>query len=296
MAYKSGFIAIIGKPNVGKSSLINAIIGEKVCITSPKPQTTRNKILGIYNTSEYQMVFVDTPGVQNTQSALGSYMTKATASGAAGADAIVVLLDATSVTNTDYFIISKYENAKVPVYVVINKIDISNYEKLYPVLDKLNKFRFVKKFFTISALRRKKLDALVSELAECLPEGQPLYDTDVYTDRPIKFIATEVIREKALLYLQEEIPHGIAIELQKYMEGETQTTIFADIVCESERHKQIIIGRGGNMLKNIGESSRHELEKMLGTKVTLKLFVKVKPDWKNNRYMLSSLGYDDKDL
>lgn len=296
MAFRSGFVAIIGKPNVGKSSLINAIIGEKVCITSPKPQTTRNKILGIFNTQDYQMIFVDTPGVQNTKSALGSYMSKATASGAQGADVIVVLLDGTSVTQTDYDILSKFEHAKVPVYVVINKIDISKYEKLYPILAKLNEYKFVKKFFTISALKRKRLDELVDELAENLPEGEPLYDTDTYTDKPVKFIATEVIREKLLLYLQEEIPHGTAIELQKYMEGDTQTTILADIVCESERHKQIIIGRGGNMLKNIGTAARVELEKMLSTKVVLKLFVKVKPDWKNSKYLLSSLGYDDKDL
>ena len=296
MSYKSGFIAIIGKPNVGKSSLINAIIGEKVCITSPKPQTTRNKILGIYNTDYYQMIFVDTPGVQNSQTALGSYMAKATNSGASGADAVVVLLDATSITQTDFDIIGRFKDSKVPVYVVINKIDIAHYERVYPVLEKLNEYKFVKKFFAISALKKKKLDILLAELETCLPEGEPLYDTDIYTDRPIKFIAVEVIREKALLYLQQEIPHGIAIELQKYMEGESQTTIFADIICESDRHKQIIIGAKGQMLKNIGSSARRELEQILKTKVTLKLFVKVKPDWKNSKYMLSSLGYDDKDL
>lgn len=296
MAYKSGFIAIIGKPNVGKSSLINAIIGEKVCITSPKPQTTRNKILGIYNTNDYQMVFVDTPGVQNTKSALGEYMSKATTSSTLGADAIVVLLDATSVTDTDYSIINKYQNSQVPVYVVVNKIDISSYEKLYPVLAKLNDFKFVKKFFTISALRRKKLEELVTELSTCLPEGEPMYPTDTYTDRPVKFIATEVIREKALLHLQQEIPHGIAIELQKYLEGNSKTTIFADIVCESERHKQIVIGAGGNMLKKIGTSARQELSKILAMPVTLKLFVKVKPNWRDNKYLLTDLGYDDKDL
>lgn len=296
MAYKSGFIAVIGKPNVGKSSLINAIIGEKVCITSPKAQTTRNKILGIYNTPDYQMVFVDTPGVQNTKSVLGEYMTKATTSSTLGADAIVVLLDATSVTQTDYNIISKYEKSKVPVYVVVNKIDVSSYERLYPVLAKLNDYKFVKKFFTISALRRQKLDELVSELSVCLPEGEPMYPTDTYTDRPIKFIATEIIREKALLYLQQEIPHGIAIELQKFLEGNSKTTVVADIICDSDRHKQIIIGAGGGMLKKIGTSAREELSKILAMPVTLKLFVKVKPNWRDNKYLLTDLGYDDKDL
>ena len=296
MAYKSGFIAVIGKPNVGKSSLINAIIGEKVCITSPKAQTTRNKILGIYNTPDYQMVFVDTPGVQNTKSVLGEYMTKATTSSTLGADAIVVLLDATSVTQTDYNIISKYEKSKIPVYVVVNKIDVSSYERLYPVLAKLNDYKFVKKFFTISALRRQKLDEVVSELSVCLPEGEPMYPTDTYTDRPIKFIATEIIREKALLYLQQEIPHGIAIELQKFLEGNSKTTVVADIICDSDRHKQIIIGAGGGMLKKIGTSAREELSKILAMPVTLKLFVKVKPNWRDNKYLLTDLGYDDKDL
>lgn len=296
MAYKSGFVAVIGKPNVGKSSLINAIIGEKVCITSPKPQTTRNKILGIYNTKDYQMVFVDTPGVQNTKSALGEYMTKATNSGAKGADAIVILLDATSVTDTDYQIIKKYQNSTVPVFVVVNKIDISSFESLYPVLAKLNEFSFVKKFFTISALRRKKLDELVQELSAYLPEGEAMYPTDTYTDRPIKFIATEIIREKALLYLQQEIPHSLAVELQKFLEGNSKITIFADIVCDSERHKQIVIGAGGSMLKKIGTSARQELSKVLDMPVTLKLFVKVKPNWKDSKFLLSGFGYDDKDL
>ena len=154
----------------------------------------------------------------------------------------------------------------------------------------------VKKFFTISALRRKKLDELVSELSVCLPEGEPMYPTDTYTDRPVKFIATEVIREKALLHLQQEIPHGIAIELQKYLEGNSKTTIFADIICESERHKQIVIGAAGAMLKKIGSSARQELAKILGMPVTLKLFVKVKPNWRDNKYLLTDLGYDDKDL
>ena len=292
MAYKSGFIAIIGKPNVGKSSLINAIIGEKVCITSPKPQTTRNKILGIYNTNDYQMVFVDTPGVQNTKSALGEYMSKATTSSTLGADAIVVLLDATSVTDTDYSIINKYQNSQVPVYVVVNKIDISSYEKLYPVLAKLNDFKFVKKFFTISALRRKKLEELVTELSTCLPEGEPMYPTDTYTDRPVKFIATEVIREKALLHLQQEIPHGIAIELQKYLEGNSKTTIFADIVCESERHKQIVIGAGGNMLKKIGTYAREDIERFFGIKVNLQLWVKVKENWRERAGLIHTFGLD----
>ncbi len=296
MAFKSGFVSILGKPNVGKSSLVNAIIGEKVSITSPKPQTTRNKILGIHNTPNYQMVFVDTPGVQNTKTALGEYMSKASTSGGEGSDAIVILLDATSVNDTDYNLIKKYQNAKVPVYVVVNKIDLSSFEKLYPVLDKLNKFDFVKKFFTISALKKQNLDILLEDLENCLPEGEPLYPTDTYTDRPIKFIAAEIIREKALLYLQQEIPHGIAVEITKFDEAEDSTKIEADIICESERHKKIIIGAGGSMLKKIGMSARVEISNALDSNTSVKLFVKVKPNWRDSKYLLSDLGYNDKDL
>ncbi len=296
MAFKSGFVSILGKPNVGKSSMVNAIIGEKVSITSPKPQTTRNKILGIHNTPNYQMVFVDTPGVQNTKTALGEYMSKASTSGGEGSDAIVILLDATSVNDTDYNLIKKYQNAKVPVYVVVNKIDLSSFEKLYPVLDKLNKFDFVKKFFTISALKKQNLDILLEDLENCLPEGEPLYPTDTYTDRPIKFIAAEIIREKALLYLQQEIPHGIAVEITKFDEAEDSTKIEADIICESERHKKIIIGAGGSMLKKIGMSARVEISNALDSNTSVKLFVKVKPNWRDSKYLLSDLGYNDKDL
>lgn len=296
MAFKSGFVSILGKPNVGKSSMVNAIIGEKVSITSPKPQTTRNKILGIHNTPNYQMVFVDTPGVQNTKTALGEYMSKASTSGGEGSDAIVILLDATSVNDTDYNLIKKYQNAKVPVYVVVNKIDLSSFKKLYPVLDKLNKFDFVKKFFTISALKKQNLDILLEDLENCLPEGEPLYPTDTYTDRPIKFIAAEIIREKALLYLQQEIPHGIAVEITKFDEAEDSTKIEADIICESERHKKIIIGAGGSMLKKIGMSARVEISNALDSNTSVKLFVKVKPNWRDSKYLLSDLGYNDKDL
>ena len=296
MSFKSGFVAIIGKPNVGKSSLINAILGQKISITSPKAQTTRNKVLGIYNTPEYQIVFVDTPGVQNTQSELGKYMAKAVDSGKSGADCIVILLDATSVTDTDYKLIESHAKAKVPVYVVINKIDLASYQKLYPILAKLNEYKWVRQFFTVSALKHQRLDELIQELAKNLPEGEPLYPTDTASDRPLKFLAAEAIREKALLFLQQEIPHNVAVEITQYLEGATKSSIFADIICDSDRHKQIIIGKNGSMLKKIGEASRKELAKMVGQPVDLKLFVKVRPNWKNSNSILAELGYNDKDL
>lgn len=294
--FRSGFVAIIGKPNVGKSSLINAILGQKISITSPKAQTTRNKVLGIYNTPEYQMVFVDTPGVQNTQSELGKYMSKAVDSGKSGADCIVILLDATSVTDTDYKLVESHAKAKVPVYVVINKIDVASYERVYPILAKLNEYKWVKQFFTVSALKHQRLEELTAELAKNLPEGEPMYPTDTASDRPLKFLASEAIREKALLFLQQEIPHNVAVEITQFLEGATKSSVFADIICDSDRHKQIIIGKNGSMLKKIGEAARKELSKMIGGPVDLKLFVKVRPNWKNSTGLLSELGYDIKDI
>lgn len=297
MASKFGYVAIVGKPNVGKSSLINAIIGEKVCITTPKPQTTRNIINGIYNRDGVQMVLVDTPGVQNTQSELGQYMKKATNIGSSDTDVILVMLSATNITDTDYKIIEGFKDSKVPVYVVVNKMDIAKDPYLASKVVKLNEYgSFVKEFFYISALQHKKLDKLVETIISELPEGEPMFPTDIYTDKPVKFLAAEIIREKALLFLQDEIPHGVAIELQNYMEGESRTRIDADIICSSDRHKKIIIGKEGSMLTKIGKAARLELEKMLNQDVVLKLFVKVRENWKDDKYTLSSLGYGDETL
>ena len=242
MTFKSGFVAVIGKPNVGKSSLVNELVGEKVSITSPKAQTTRNRIFGIKNGKDYQIVFVDTPGVQHTQTKLGDYMTKATEGATADVDAIVIVLDALRVNTEDFKIIEKYEKVRCPVFIVINKIEITNFEKMYPVLAKLNKYTFVKKFITTSALRKMNIQELEDELVACMPEGDPYYPVDEYTDKSTRFMCSEIIREKALLYLQEEIPHGIAVEVVTFEEDKNLVNINANIVTESDRHKQIIIG------------------------------------------------------
>ena len=294
--FKSGFVAVIGKPNVGKSTLINALIGEKVAITSPKPQTTRNKILGIKNGEGYQMVFVDTPGIYNGKSELAKYLQKSTETATAGVDAIIILLDASKVTEIDYKLIEKYENAETPVFVVVNKIDISPYEKLYPILATLNKYRFVKQFITLSALREKNLEELTKALLKVLPEGPEFYPTDQYTDKSLRFMVSEIVREKSLLFLQEEIPHGLAVDIIEFKQGKKLTTISADIICDSDRHKQIVIGAKGSMLKKIGSSARAEIEKLVDQSVMLNLFVKVKPDWKENKQVLSDLGYDIKNV
>ena len=276
---KSGFVAVVGKPNVGKSTLVNALVGEKVSITSPKPQTTRNKILGILNTEDAQVVFVDTPGVQNSSSALGTYLRRNSTISNGEADLIVLVVDAGSVNQTDFKLLEKYRNSEVSVFVVVNKIDKIKPDKVFPILSKLNEYTFVKKFFSLSALTKKNVNFLLEDIISELKDGEPFFDREIYTDKSMKFIASEVIREKALLFLQDEVPHGIAVVINLYNEKKTLNHIQADIIVNNPNHKQIVIGENGSMLKKIGTSARNELEKMLDKKVLLELFVVVKKGW-----------------
>lgn len=296
MAFKAGFVAVIGKPNVGKSSLVNSLVGEKVSITSPKAQTTRNRIFGIKNTDDYQIVFVDTPGVQHTKTKLGEYMSKATTGATADVDAIVIVLDALRIGQEDYDIIDRFKNVKCPIFLVINKIEITNFEKMYPILAKLNEYTFVRKFITTSARRKINISELEEDLVECLPESEPYYPTDQYTDKSLRFMCQEIVREKALLFLQEEIPHGIAIDINTFDESEDLVKIDANIITDNERHKSIIIGSNGSMLKQIGMNARKDIEELTGTKVMLELFVKVKKDWKDDNTALTEFGFSKKDL
>ena len=296
MAFKSGFVAVIGKPNVGKSSLVNRLVGEKVSITSPKAQTTRNRIFGIKNGEDYQIVFVDTPGVQHTQTKLGEYMSQATNSATTDVDAIVIVLDALRIGQEDYKIIEKYQNVKCPVYIVVNKIETTNFEKMYPILDKLNGYKFVKKFITTSAIRGVNIEELENDLISILPESEPFYPVDEYTDKSVRFMCQEIIREKALLFLQEEIPHGIAIDIVTFHDDNNLVKIDANIITESDRHKSIIIGKNGDMLKQIGRAARIDMEKLVGTKIMLDLFVKVRKDWKDDLSALVDLGFNKKDI
>ncbi len=294
--FKSGFVAVIGKPNVGKSTLINALVGEKVAITSPKPQTTRNKILGIKNGEDYQIVFVDTPGIYNGTSGLAKYLQKSTETAQNDVDAIIILLDATKINNFDFELIEKYRESVIPIFVVINKVDMSSYEKLYPILARMNDFGFVKQFVVISALKKRNLEEIDRAILSVLPEGPAFYPRDQYTDKNFRFMTSEIIREKTLLFLQEEIPHGIAVEIESYRELKTIVKIGASIICESERHKQIIIGSGGAMLKKIGMSARKDIQTLTGQKVMLELFVKVKEGWKQDKNALNELGYNIKEI
>ena len=295
MAFKSGFVAVIGKPNVGKSSLVNRLVGEKVSIISPKAQTTRNKIFGIKNGKDYQVVFVDTPGVQHTKTKLGEFMSDATNKASTDVDAILIVLDALRINQEDYKIIEKFANVKCPVFLVVNKIEMTNYEKFYPILAKLNEYKFIKKFITTSAIRSLNIEELEKEILDVLPEGVAYYPTDEYTDKSVRFMCGEIIREKALLFLQEEIPHGIAIDIASFEESETCVKLNVNIITESERHKQIIIGKNGEMLKQIGIASRRDIEELVGTKAMIDLFVKVRKDWKNDVLALNDLGFNKKD-
>lgn len=296
MAFKSGFVAVIGKPNVGKSSLVNKLVGEKVSITSPKAQTTRNRIFGIKNGKDYQIVFVDTPGVQHTKTKLGEYMSQATDGATTDVDAIVIVLDALRINSEDYKIIERYSKVKCPVFLVINKIEITNFEKMYPILAKLNEYKFIKKFITTSAIRDINISELEDELISILPEGEAFYPVDQYTDKSTRFMCSEIIREKALLFLQEEIPHGLAVEIVTFEEDKNLVKINANLITENERHKQIIIGKNGEMLKQIGMSARKDIEELVGSKVMLDLFVKIRKDWKDDQNALNELGFSKKDI
>lgn len=295
MGFKSGFVTILGKPNVGKSSLINAIINEKVSIVSPKPQTTRNNIIGILNQPDCQIVFTDTPGIHNSNNKLDNYMQKSISYSKAGVDVIVAVLDGTKkISQQDIAFIESLNKNNANIIVVVNKTDATSFEKLYPELNKLNDLEFVKHIIPTSAIKGKNVDVLINKIKEFLPVGEKFYNEDIYTDKTEKFMVSEIIREKTLWLLQEEIPHGIAVEIIKFEETDKVINIDADIVCEKASHKQIIIGAEGSMLKKIGTKSREDIEELVSKKVFLKIFVKVRPNWRNNSFYVSDLGYSDK--
>ncbi len=293
---KSGFVTIVGKPNVGKSTLINSIVGQKISISSPKPQTTRNKITGIYNDKDSQIVFVDTPGFLNPKSKLDEYMKKSIDSATLGIDALIILLDGTRITDKDFELVEHYSNIKVPIFVVINKKDIATYEKVYPKLARFSEMKFIDSFFSVSARTGENVTNLIDAIKAKLSEGIVYYDTDMVTDKSERFLVSEIIREKALLLLQDEIPHGIAVDIVKFEELKKIINIDSEIIVSKENHKQIVIGKGGSMLKEIGSRARVDIENMLQKKVNLQIFVKVREKWQDNATSLREFGYDKKDI
>ena len=295
MSFKSGFVAILGEPNVGKSTLINTLIKEKVAIVSPKPQTTRDKIIGVYNDNDSQIVFIDTPGMHTSKNKLDEFMSKSIDSAKRGVDVILLVIDGSrKITSKDIELIKTYDKQKV--ILVVNKIDLSTFEDLYPKLEQFNDLKNIVDIVPLSAKRGDNIQVLIDIIKKYLPSGVKYFDNDVYTDKSVRYIVKEIVREKALWYLQDEVPHGIAVEIVEFTEGENLTTIAADIICEKQSHKSIIIGKDGSMLKKIGIAAREDIEKVVQGKVMLKLFVKVREDWRDNNKYIKDLGYEQNDL
>ena len=294
---KSGFIAILGRPNVGKSSLMNALVGEKVSIVSPKSQTTRDRITGIRTDGGCQMVFVDTPGLHEARTALGEQMNRAARTAGTDADVTVVVLDGTKkLSDRDVAFIERQLKTDRPVYVVVNKTDLAGYERIYPTLEKLACLTrpadgrgAVREIIPTSCRTGFNIDVLRGYLERELPDGEFFYPPDEITDKSERFMVAETVREKALLFLQDEIPHGIGVYIQSFAEEEKIVRIEADIICEKASHKRIVIGADGERLKTIGEAARRETEKRLGKQVYLKLFVKVRENWRDRKNVINDL-------
>lgn len=294
MKFKSGFVTIIGRPNVGKSTLMNQIIGEKIAIMSDKPQTTRNRIRSIYTKEDYQIVFLDTPGLHKPKTKLGEYMVKSAQQTLNEVDVVLLLVDETADMGPgDQYILEMLRSVKTPIILVINKIDKilpEAFEKIYHVYKEQKIFHDI---MGISALQDKNVEKLLHKIVELLPEGPQYFPGDMITDQPERVIVGEIIREKLLHYLQDEIPHGTAVEIatMKKREDKDIVDINATILCERQSHKGIIIGKGGRKLKGIGKSAREDIEGLLGSKVFLELWVKVKENWRDSDTDLSNLGY-----
>lgn len=297
---KSGFVAIIGRPNVGKSTLMNKIIGQKIAITSNKPQTTRNKIQTVYTGDEGQIVFLDTPGIHKSKNKLGDYMVNVAESTLKDADVVLWLVEPTNYVGAgEQHIAEQLRHIKQPVILVINKVDTVKKEEILEFIDTYRKIMEFNEIVPVSALKGQNTDVLVEQIFKYLPYGPAFYDEDTVTDQSVKQIASEMIREKALKCLDEEIPHGIAVYIdvmkeRKGSKGGIVTDIEATIVCERESHKGIIIGKGGEMLKKIGSAARYEIERLLECKVNLKLWVKVRKEWRDSDIQLKNFGYVEK--
>ena len=297
--FKSGFLALVGKPNAGKSTLLNSLIQQKVSIVSPKPQTTRNKVLGIWTEDDCQMVFVDMPGIIKPKNTLGQYMEKSIDSGVRDVDAIVYVTDGhKGINDEDIELMQKYGAKGVPMVVVVSKTDICQPEKLMLELAKLNDLDFIKEIYCISAKRNRNVNQLKDGLKKYLTDTIKYFADDDVTDKSQRFLVTEIIREKILLLCDNEIPHGIGVTLNKmeYNKLKKMWDIDANIIVEKASHKPIILGKQGRMIKQIGTYSRESIEKMLESKIYLSLWIKVKEDWRNSDYMLKEIGYDKKEL
>lgn len=294
--YRSGFATLIGRPNVGKSTLMNALIGQKIAITSKKPQTTRNRIQTVYTSEEGQIVFMDTPGIHKAKNKLGNYMVNVAERTMADVDVILWLVEPTDYIGAgEQHIIEQLKKTKTPVILVINKIDTVQKELILTYIDAYRKQLDFAEIVPVSALKKDGMEELIGCIMKYLPYGEPFYDEDTVTDQPMRQIVSELIREKALRCLEDEIPHGIAVTIEMMKFRKRIVDIEATIVCERESHKGIIIGKQGSMLKKIGSLARPDIEELVECQVNLKLWVKVKKDWRDSDYLLKNFGYNPKE-
>ena len=290
--FHSGFITIVGRPNVGKSTLMNAMVGEKIAIVSSRPQTTRNRIMGVMTRPDWQIVFLDTPGIHTPRTKLGESMMQSVKDAMDGMDGVLVLVDATQVGEHDRAIVRDMAGKKVPKVLAINKIDLLPPEKLLGLIASFADLGY-DAIIPISAKTGDGLDDLTKQLATHLPEGPKYFPDDMMTDQPERLICAELIREKALQHLRDEVPHGIGVEMMGMEKmNDNFMEINATIYCERDAHKGIIIGKNGAMLKKISTEARRDIERFMGTKVYLETWVKVKENWRDSQFLISNFGYD----
>src|SRR5471030_202055 len=294
--FKSGYVTIVGRPNVGKSTLLNYIMGEKLSIVSNKPQTTRNNIQTILTGDDYQMVFVDTPGIHKPKHKLGEYMVNSAKESTKDVDLVLFLTNPDEeIGKGDKFILETLKDKKCPVFLVLNKVDESTQDRVAKSLEMYSKEFDFSEIIHISAIKGKNVDALIELMKKAMPEGPKYYPDDMITDVQEKFVISEIIREKALRTLRDEVPHGIAVDIIQMKQNDIGTYhIEVDLICEKDSHKGIIIGKNGQTLKRIGETSRYELERFLRSKVNVKIWVKVRKEWRDNQLLLKELGYKKK--
>lgn len=296
-AYKAGFVTLIGRPNVGKSTLMNQLIGQKIAITSSKPQTTRNRIQTVYTSKKGQIVFLDTPGIHKAKNKLGDYMVSVAERTLSEVDVILWLVEPSNFIGAgEQHIIEQLKKVKTPVILVINKTDTVKKEALLPFIDTYRKQLELQEIVPVSALKGDNTETLINCIMKYLPYGPAFYDEDTITDQPMRQIVAELIREKALRCLDEEIPHGVAVSIESMKYRKNICDIEATIVCEKDSHKGIIIGKGGSMLKKIGSTARPDIEDLLEMQVNLQLWVKVKKDWRDSDFLLKNFGYHPKDV
>lgn len=294
--FKSGFITIVGRPNAGKSTLVNQVLHQKIAIISDKPQTTRNKIQAVYTTNDAQMIFIDTPGIHKPKHKLGEFMNKLAINTLNQVDIILFMVNGAEELSTgNRFIMDTFKDTKRPVFLIINKIDLMKKDDLLVLMDQYQKEFSFTEIIPISALEGENIELLVNKLTEYLPEGPQYYPSDMITDHPERFIISELIREKVLYKTKEEVPHSVAVVIDQIekREGTNVIDVMASVIVERDSQKRILIGKGGTMMKSIGTMARRDIENLLGSKVYLDLWVKVVKDWRNKRSSLVDFGYSE---